>query len=214
MLAVLEDFHDKIGPERVVRLVKTLHDNRNQRPKTYVSQIKKKVQENKKKKKKKNGKQDQMETARKWVCNQIHITTQLILQFLINKPNFTPNYCQLLIALRCLKYTKVSKRKSKYIKYYLMKTWEQIAVIADSLCNPCKQMCLLFPKPAEEVEEKEPMKKVDWSMEEEDCDIIGIYLFYFVLFFFVFIFNFSSCSIFLYLFDFTFRHLCCRRGRR
>lgn len=171
MLDVLGNFHHRLGPKRVVRLVKLIHDNTTPRPHVYMSDKRKKK---KKKKSKKAEKQKELEQAKRWLCGQVEISTNLIIKFIKTKPVFTPNYTQVLISLRCLRHMWKRKKKQKVYKFtrkYLLKICEQMAIIADSLCSPIKQQCLLYPKTKKD-DELEGNRRCSFEMKCEDADII------------------------------------------
>lgn len=127
------------------------------------------------KKKKKSDKQRELEQARLWLCQQVELSATLIIKFLKTKPVFTPNYMQVLISLRCLRHIWPKRKKLRVYKHTrknLLKICEQLAIIADSLCNPIKQQCLLYPKMSG-VLDGDQKRKVSFEMNEDDADIIG-----------------------------------------
>lgn len=169
MEGILMDYHEKFEPERVLCMAKRIHIVSTQCQSRSVSSRKK--PKKKKKKNRKPKKPSEEELAKEWIHDQINTSSFLIMLHLKYKPIYTPNYKQLLIALRIMKMLRLKKRKKypKFTKRYLLKICEQVAILIDSTCPPNKQR---FPEvPAKEAEPEEK-KHICWRIHS-DLSILG-----------------------------------------
>lgn len=169
MEGVLMDYHEKFEPERVLCMAKRIHIVSTQCQNRNVCS--KKKPKKKKKKKRKPKKQSEEELAKEWIRDQINTSSFLIMLHIKYRQTYTPNYKQLLIALRIMKMLRLKKRKKypKFTKRYLLKICEQIAILIDSTCPPNKQR---FPDVSAKIEEPEERKHICWRIHS-DLSILG-----------------------------------------